>query len=134
MINFVWYEDDKHCAKRVPITHLPKSTRINVRFCYCLIYSLISTIRERTKEKGSNWRSSKCFAGAVKRYKAEEGASYHPRLNVSAVVTFASCCNDKLKLSSINVDLFSPNNSKQLPLKINFNFVGKALHICLHCD
>lgn len=121
-------------SKRVPITHLPKSTRINVRFCYCLIYSLISTIKERTKVKGSNCRSSKCFAEAVKRDKAEEGASYHSHLDVSAVVTFAPCCNDKLKLPSINVGLFSPNNSKQLPLKINFNFVGKTVHICLHHD
>lgn len=121
-------------SKRVPITHLPKSTRINVIFCYCLIYSLISTFRERTKEKGSNCRNSKCFAEAVKGDKAEEGASYHPRLDVSAVVTLVPFCNDKLKLSSINADLFSPNNSKQLPLKINFNFVGKTLHICLHHD
>lgn len=55
-------------------------------------------------------------------------------LAVSAKVHICFSCNDMLNLSSINVDSFLLNNSKQLPLKINFNFTGKALHVRLHHD
>lgn len=113
---------------------LNKSTRINVRFCYCLIQSLISTIRGSTKEKEKQKQKQQMFCKSSQaRGRAEEEASYHPPCCFSnSYVCF--CSIDMLKLSSINVDSFSPNNSKQLTLKINFNFIGKALHICLHHD